>query len=507
MEYGTLADLQAVSSPSPGTIAVVYADGSLTGHNGVYFRTNTAWVHIAEQFPPIIPSARLPQASGSQAGIINSAEYAKISTAIDGATLHNTPAISNSVLESGDAILLDDASVTVGSQLREITISELDKRWGTTTSDSSGAIALDRLPSNTQIVSRAVVAGGNRPWPDDNVQVAGPVQSTAYTSVPGSASWGKSAGRVPGGFAIQPGNFLMRFAKAVYATQPVISGAVNDVPNLRIATGEDVESIVIWTPVLTALASDSEYWYANAAITRLPADENSARLEINEPTEFDLALTDGSVVPADLKYAAGTNIAGRTLTIEEGVFSTQIITDSRQLINAPLTPGINATADRDSAIARANLTERLNVQAEPHGIIAGAWTVNLSNKSAASTHFHDGSDSFTVSFTTTIEAIARSAEWNASNQLGHILATTDIVTGSTELGSVVLRAAHDNGGDVGLNWQYQDTPGHSITDTFSIGSRLETGCHWLRRAARACRRQLVPVQPPSRPPLILRTAT
>lgn len=462
-EHGTKSDLDD-TSPAAGTIAVVYGD--TTANDGVYFRTNTAWQKIADRLPATIPAGHLPVATSSSAGIIQASEYIKIANAIDAQDLHNTPHLTAAQLAEEDAILLDDASVSTGSELKEISISELDKRWKQT--GDGGSIALSQLPDNTQIVSRAVVSGGNRPWPDDNIQIAGPIQQSAYTTVPAGSVWAKAALRGPGGFLIEPANFLMRFAKTAYAVQPPIV----DLPNLRIVTGQDPNDPLYLTPTLTGLSGDDTYWYANVAIVRLPADEPNVRLEISEPTELNLALTDGSVIPADLKFETGANVTGRAITISEGVFTSQIITDTRQVINGTIT-GFSASDNRTSALSRSNLTERLNINSEPHGIVSGALTLTLSGKSNTNTHFHNDADTITVSFTTTIEAIARSNAFRLANDLGHILLVTDVVSGSSQLGTVVLRAAHDTGGDVGVNLRYEPETSTSSNGTFSVGAHLE----------------------------------
>ena len=463
-ETGTLSDLNAVSSPVAGELGVVYGD--TPANNGVYFRTNTAWSRIADLMPATIPAGHLPVATSSSAGIIQASEYIKIANAIDAQDLHNTPHLTAAQLAEEDAILLDDASVSTGSELKEISISELDKRWKQT--GDGGSIALSQLPDNTQIVSRAVVSGGNRPWPDDNIQIAGPIQQARYTSVPAGSVWAKAALRGPGGFLIQPANFLMRFAKTAYAVQPPIG----DLPNLRIVTGQDPNDPLYLTPTLTGLPGDDTYWYANVAIVRLPADEPNVRLEISEPTELNLALTDGSVIPADLKFATGANVTGRAITISEGVFTSQIITDTRQVINGAIT-GFQARDNATSALSRSNLTERLNINSEPHGIVSGALTLTLTNKSNTNTHFHNDTDTITVSFTTTIEAIARSNAYNPPNNIGRILVVTDVVSGSTQLGAVVLRAAHDSSGDVGVDLRYESLPATTSAGTFSVGAHLE----------------------------------
>ena len=78
-------------------------------------------------------------ATSTQSGIIGPQEYAEIKNAVDEAHLHDTPKLTESALDDHDAILLDDESVAdgQGSQLKEIYISELDKRWRQMPSDAT----------------------------------------------------------------------------------------------------------------------------------------------------------------------------------------------------------------------------------------------------------------------------------------------------------------------------------------------------------------------------------
>ena len=94
-----------------------------------------------------VPDGRLNQASGTQRGTIGPDEFAKINDAVDAAHLHDTPHLLNNQLEDLDAVLLDDASVTDGdgSQLKEISIRELDKRWK---NDSANVIHDNTLEGN-----------------------------------------------------------------------------------------------------------------------------------------------------------------------------------------------------------------------------------------------------------------------------------------------------------------------------------------------------------------------
>ena len=96
-----------------------------------------------------VVTSELDMATGSQAGIIGSDEFVKINNSIDAAHLHDTPALAVNHLADDDAFLLDDASVSTGSQLKEISVSELDKRWNpppTAASQYFGSASDDTAP-------------------------------------------------------------------------------------------------------------------------------------------------------------------------------------------------------------------------------------------------------------------------------------------------------------------------------------------------------------------------
>ena len=73
-----------------------------------------------------VPVAKLPTASGSQAGIIQPTEYALIHSAIDGATLDRAPHFSAENIAEDDDFMLHDASQTQGgaSQFVEATVPQ-----------------------------------------------------------------------------------------------------------------------------------------------------------------------------------------------------------------------------------------------------------------------------------------------------------------------------------------------------------------------------------------------
>ena len=142
----------------------------------------------------LIPVAKLPQASSTEDGIIQSEEYVRINNSIDARALHSVPRISNAGVEGTDAVLIDDSSITVGSHLREVPFSELDKRWndfqltpqedaalsiftGTTgwTASTTITVSMDQQttkPTASDVMGKTYVAA----------QVVGPRQTNAWIS-------------------------------------------------------------------------------------------------------------------------------------------------------------------------------------------------------------------------------------------------------------------------------------------------------------------------------------
>ena len=137
----------------------------------------------------------LPVASSSQAGIIQPSEYIRINNSLDLTTLHDTPAITETQLMDNDAFLLDDASVTVGSQIREIMTSELDKRWlerndstyldlsesfvGGTWENATAALISSQAPTSAQPTSSTAVEG----YTYVTTLTTGPFYSNSWTVV------------------------------------------------------------------------------------------------------------------------------------------------------------------------------------------------------------------------------------------------------------------------------------------------------------------------------------
>lgn len=96
--------------------------------------------------------------------------------------LHSTPNLTNAQLASTDAFLLDDASVTTGSELKEITVAELDKRYAAagSTSAPSGPTT-PTFTDEQQAVFDAFT--GDDVWVDSTDVLVG---NRIYSSIPGT---------------------------------------------------------------------------------------------------------------------------------------------------------------------------------------------------------------------------------------------------------------------------------------------------------------------------------
>ena len=94
---------------------------------GDYAVVVTDWDIDLEDF------ARKSSTERMKASKLPQAEYDLIHSAIQATILHDTPKKTETTLNANDAFLIDDASVEdgAGSQLKEIYVSELDKRWFT----------------------------------------------------------------------------------------------------------------------------------------------------------------------------------------------------------------------------------------------------------------------------------------------------------------------------------------------------------------------------------------
>ena len=76
-----------------------------------------------------IANDRLNEASSSQDGIVQHEDYVLIHGAVQGDSLSAAPVLTDDTLVAADSFLIEDEDVNTGSQLKRITLSEMDKRY------------------------------------------------------------------------------------------------------------------------------------------------------------------------------------------------------------------------------------------------------------------------------------------------------------------------------------------------------------------------------------------
>lgn len=140
----------------------------------------------------------------------------------------------------------------------------------------------------------------------------------------------------------------------------------------------------------------------------------------------------------------------------------------RTLFNGS-TPGINVTAlNADSSIQKFNLTDGLNLNTEPHGLVEVVISPVPTFVASDIAFEEDVTDN-----TVTLDTVARAPIYNGSTNLGAVIITADLNKGATLVGSLVVRMDRDDTGATALNIQYKHHAGHSLTDTGSIAATLE----------------------------------
>ena len=214
------------------------------------------------------------------------------------------------------------------------------------------------VTDDMETIARTYQAGGPREWPDDSIQIQGPIKDTPYTIQQISSATGtrgKTATHA-GAPAVIPGNFLMLFEQADFATQPQAPPA-----NLRIRTGSNPESYETYIPTLTFLISIGGFWVFNAQIPSVPAGDPTIYLEILESARLDMLPPDGSITPSLMDGLADAPVGDVITTGAEDTFSHHTASARRELYNG--TQGITVVnATRRSALSPTAFDSALNRQ-------------------------------------------------------------------------------------------------------------------------------------------------
>ena len=334
----------------------------------------------------------------------------------------------------------------------------------------SSEIALNRLPSNLQVVARNVESGGNKPWPNTNIQISGPVkQSSNFTnSEITNATWSDIA-LEDGGFLLTPANLLLGFNRTEYNAQPTQA----DLPDtLRLVYGDEnvVGDSMANIPTLTYRATTSDYYVFVATIPRLPAGGSQVRLEHHEPIEFDLTIKDNSIGPDELNIASG-NERGNVLTIgPENTLIGAVPAGLREVYSG--TTGITVTGGAgNSGLMQTNLDQVVDLDTEGHGLIYAAATFTISGASRAEIGFDTaGADSVDVTGFVSLQQVGRAAVYDGSNNLGEDILVQNIWRSPTQVGQVIhIRIARNAENQLTFTSRIEPTASGTSADTYSVG--------------------------------------
>ena len=275
-DYGNTGQVLAVNSSEDGLEFVDAAQAGEGGEGGLNQAAVDARV-IAGTLKEARtgntdrwPADKLQLSSRTQGGIITAEQWLELDNSVDATTLHDQPHLDNSDIDGAvgrDSVLIDDASVTSGTSLKEIYFNELDKRWA----------AVDRanylgawVSGGEYRVGDIVISGGM-------FYIASETRSGANTTAPAdddvwldiTASGGGGEG---GGQAVNAMNLILTYTAlpAGTADSPVNIYVDNDaIYHKRTVTGIDTTTITFVPSVADPFSVASGTFTAR---TNLPAD-------------------------------------------------------------------------------------------------------------------------------------------------------------------------------------------------------------------------------------------
>ena len=462
--FATAALMNADAAPVAGSVALVHGD--TPANNGWYFRSNTSWDALRTE------------------GRINALADARVQAA-KSTSLPLAPA-SDAVIGSSAQWAVADHVHPEQAIAAGYTDAEADARVRAYTGQATptGAIELNRMPPSLERLGQADQSGGLQRLTDGSIQIAGDLQGSALGTIGDGQAWGSEVIRSQG---ISPG------------ANPWIRGRVRRTEYPALPTPADLSAIRI-TPEPTGDPADPEIrpGIMTVAARTAPADADAAQylycwfqiaapnwpvsaaiyLKYLERHTLGIPPSDGLVEPRTLNLEPDALMPDRIPVFSnETIFKSIHGGDQRELLDGTVT-GVSLVSgvNNDSAISLTALTESLDLDTEPHGILGGAFTLTLSNRSsvvlglAPSSAASNPNLSVTVPFTHTIEAIAATAPYNTTRTTyGLTLASADVFRGTERVGVVLIRAHRDDHNAVGLNVQYLAEAGHSYNDRADVG--------------------------------------
>ncbi len=400
----------------------------------------------------------LPTAGIQQAGIIQPAEYIKINSAIQADDLHSTPQLAIEHLQPGDALLLDDASVTTGSELAEILVSELDQRWvgAAVESPLTGAGSpTDKieLPDNLVTLNRQYNPGG---WTNSaTIRLSVRTPRRDLSGAEGLQYAAVQTHDAPNGTG-----------EGFYAQVPAAEVAQLDKRRLvgddNADSGETVRQFLAFDGsgvVREGASADGTayYWFPEDSLQGgNTVDSYHYRIQEDVRAGFPAADIDGLAAVA-------------TTGDYEDLINRPPLPDGRVLFNGPLA-GLRITSlDAPSAVSVTNLVEQLNIATEPHGVLIAELTPTLSGFAASDIALEvmeqDGE--------TTLDAVARKAIYNGTTALGQPLVHIAVLKGITRAGIITVYLSRNAAGLTHLTAKYAPAAGHSLKDDGNVALNFE----------------------------------
>ena len=228
-------------------------------------------------------------------------------------------------------------------------------------------------------------------------------------------------------------------------------------------TSSDNGSIAVWD-------EDDQLW-VNGAF----GDDINTVARYREATNtWSFRVSGGSLTPDRLDGINFLTDRGQFLRLSsDGTeFETETLIGQQEVFSGALTGVAVGAVSSNSSVQQTALSETVDLDTQGHGLIGGTFTISMSSASSVAFGFDtSASQSINVTGFLSLEVLAASPNYLAtSSQYGLTLDHVDVYSGSTIIGAVLIRLAHDANGIVGLNIQYVADADHSVTGQFNIGA-------------------------------------
>ena len=430
---GTYAGLPA-AAPA-GSRAIVYGD--IVGRNGTYYKLNTGWVLIGST-----PGVFADKAGLDAVASPNGAYAMVVAEAARGLYLRTGGAW---VQVGNVAAAAPDDGATIAELLRALAA---DTPAGRINPARIPQLGYTQMPASVAAVGKAFRRGGERDWPNDDLQIGALIQQAAFSGLPQNYAF--RAGTQPGhtqvavrdealgGVEAANVHVLVRASKTAYPERPTIA----DLPKMQFRLGYEGESPVI-RPALTAVVViDANYWYMDALVPNLPADAN-IYMEINEPPIIDAGLEDGTLTPAMIDLE-GDPVEGGYYSYHDGQFQMRRAAGWDQLYRGSQGITLNGLAG-NSPIIRLTYNDAFNLNRAHDGYYLYEVTLTWVAGHDPSTLAFDTDGGATVSASGQVALfqVKATSAYDGSANLGEVALRIPVYAGAgsdTHIGDVVYRS-------------------------------------------------------------------